>query len=239
MVPDSIFADGGEMLARLQGVSLSRAGVTILENVSVTIERGQVLALAGPSGSGKTTLLHVLFDRLGEGNASCETGVTRMELFPQDARAALNPALSIERQLRLIKRFASREVMAKWLGTAGIEEPASVLDRSPSMLSGGECQRVVWAIILSREPDLVLLDEPTSALDEERESALLQSAVDGVIPGGGALVVVTHNPRIVLDFCSHLIVLDNGRVVESGAVPSLCGKAAHPYTRAILRLDSR
>ena len=100
--------------------------------------------------------------------------------------------------------------------------------------------RDALSILESRpRPDLVLLDEPTSALDEERESALLQSAVDGVIPGGGALVVVTHNPRIVLDFCSHLIVLDNGRVVESGAVPSLCGKAAHPYTRAILRLDSR
>ena len=221
-------------LARVTDFTVPATGRAVLHEVSIAVYPGQIVALAGPSGGGKTTLLHVLSgERRGSGERVFTTD--RRLLFPQDARAALNPALKIARQLRLIPGLESREVTRQWLAKAGLPNPDAVLGRYPPELSGGECQRVIWAIVLSREPNLLMLDEPTSAVEEEREMALLQIAIHAVVKRGGAIVVATHSPSVVQRHCSHIVLMDQGRVAEYGPIDALRTQAAHPHARAMLK----
>ncbi|MER2634840.1 MAG: ABC transporter ATP-binding protein, partial [Rhizobiaceae bacterium] len=112
---------------------------------------------------------------------------------------------------------------------------ADLLDRHPHELSTGQCQRVCVARALAPEPDLLVLDEPLSALDVSVQARLIELLLDLHRRSGIGYLLITHDFAVVADMCERIVVIDQGRVVESGDADVIMSAPAHPCTRALLR----
>jgi oligopeptide/dipeptide ABC transporter ATP-binding protein len=160
----------------------------------------------------------------------------------QEARTSLDPVYTIGNQLleAIEQHQALSQVEAKrWaiemLGRVGLPEPETAFDRYPHQLSGGMCQRVMIAIALSCQPQLLIADEPTTALDVTTEAQVLRLIKDLQQEFGMALIFITHNLGVVAEMADDVAVMYLGRVVEYTDVQSLFTDPKHPYTQALLR----
>ena len=206
-------------MLRVQGVSKSYDQVIALDDVSLTIAKGELLALRGPSGAGKSTLLYLVAGLLapdegsiqvagGEvlGMSGSEKTRFRKEVIGvvfQDAR--LIPYLDIKANILVAGGKVTRA--DDLMKSLGLEGRASHV---PGKLSAGEQQRVGLARALVHEPKLVLADEPTGNLDDVSADAVV-SGLRGFVKGGGSVLVVTHDPR-VLEKADRVMTLENGRI---------------------------
>lgn len=164
----------------------------------------------------------------------------RIAMVMQDPKYSLNPVMSVGDQLteglrrrdRLGRAEARRRAIAA-LEAVQIRDPDRVMDAYPHELSGGMGQRVMIAMMLIPEPDLLIADEPTSALDVTVEAEVL-SILDGLVRDRGmGLIFISHDLRLVARFCDRVLVMYRGRVVEELAAGDLLA-ARHPYTRGLL-----
>jgi ABC-type polar amino acid transport system ATPase subunit len=229
---------------------------TVLDGISATFARGEVVALLGPSGGGKSTLLRCL-----NGLESFDTGSVRVGdcvLEPGRGRAQSAQLWSVRRRVGFVFQqwhlFAHRNT----LGNV-IEAPVHVKGQSvkeaterakellakvgmshregayPSEMSGGEQQRVAIARALAMEPEVLLMDEPTSALDPERVGDLV-ALLDRLRSEGLTIVTVTHEMRFAQALASRVLVLHGGHIIEEGAPGSVLANPRHARTRAFLGL---
>jgi oligopeptide/dipeptide ABC transporter ATP-binding protein len=120
------------------------------------------------------------------------------------------------------------------LQKVGIRDAAARIDDYPHQFSGGMRQRVLIAMALTGQPDLLIADEPTTALDVSVQAQILQLIYDLVREQNLGVLFITHNLGVVAELCSHVAVMYAGNVVESGAVADVLKRPAHPYTRALL-----
>jgi oligopeptide/dipeptide ABC transporter ATP-binding protein len=234
-----------------------------VDGVSLAVEPGQTLGVVGESGCGKSvTSLAVL--RLVPSPPGRITGgqilfkgrdllaVPARELpavrgreigmIFQNPVTSLNPVFTIERQmgevLRLrfgLDRRAARERTIEALRTVGIPDPASRLMSYPHELSGGMKQRVMIAMALLGEPDLLIADEPTTALDVTIQAQILYLIKELQKKTGAAVILITHDMGVVAETCDTVAVMYAGRVVERGAVAQIFERSHHPYTWGLLR----
>jgi peptide/nickel transport system ATP-binding protein len=236
----------------------TRAGLLhALDGVSLSIASGGVLGLVGESGSGKSTVVLALLGLLGPAarvsaqrlvfdghdllrDAAALRG-RRVGVVFQDTAAALNPALTIGRQVTEPMRVhLGTERRAAWergtelLAEMGIPRPALVMQSYPHQLSGGMKQRVGIATALASEPDLLLLDEPTTALDVTIEAQILALLDELRTRRNLAMLLVSHNLGIVDRLCDTVSVLYAGRLVESGTTREVLHRPRHPYTKGLL-----
>ena len=243
--------------------------VAAVRGVSLEVDRGEMVALVGESGSGKSVTAlavlrllpepparitggRILFDgvdllRLGEEPMRRLRG-RRIGMIFQEPMTSLNPLLSVGRQLTeamevhlgISRRQAERRAV-ELLEAVGIPDPEGRLRQYPHQLSGGMRQRVMIAIALCCEPDLVIADEPTTALDVTIQAQILEVMQDLCARLGVALLLITHNLAIVARYAHRVNVMYAGRVVESGEAVALYRRPAHPYTLGLLesvpRLD--
>lgn len=224
----------GGALLKLVGAEVRVGDALLLADIDLTVCPGQLIGLIGVSGSGKTTLLHLLDGERTTSSGHRELVSGPVALLPQDAPAALNPALTIARQLKLLDRRCVGVEAVTRLAEVGLDDPDRVLGSRPGQLSGGECQRVVWAMMLIAAPRVLLLDEPTSALDEARRLGSMELLLRYLRAVDGAAVVASHDPGLLLEYCTELTVLDQGRIVASGTLEELLrGAEAHPLVRAL------
>ena len=255
----------GAVLA-YDGVGIACGDRMVVEGASFSVGAGRIVGLVGESGSGKTTLLkaamglldddmrvqtgHVLYQ--GEDVAGMNAVRLRelrgkeMATVFQDSAAAFCPVRRINVQaweaVRPHVRMSRRECEALFcerLESLGIREPAKVARAYPHELSGGMAQRVGIAVALMLKPRLLLADEPTSALD-----VTTQAQVVDVLRGvhtrlGCAILLVTHNFRLVEALCDDVVVLRQGRVVEQGPVAHVLTDPADEYTRALVAAAPR
>jgi oligopeptide/dipeptide ABC transporter ATP-binding protein len=169
--------------------------------------------------------------------------------IPQDCAAALHPALSIARQLgealqrgpalktrrgRGPSRKALEAHSIELLARVGIDDPQRTLKSGPQALAAAETVRVALALALAANPRLIVADDPTFGLDGTAAHRILDTLVTILIADGIALLLATSDPRIVAQYCDHVLVLHAGRIVESGPVKRVIGAPAHPYTKALL-----
>ena len=236
--------------------------VRAVEDVSFTIDRGETLGLVGESGSGKTTTCLSLVRLLPRG-ARIEAGTVdfggqdllrlsekemervrggRIAMILQDPMASLNPVFSIADQVgepayfhRDQRGAALRERVNALLRAVRIPSPEVRAREYPHQMSGGMRQRVVGAIALSGEPELIIADEPTTNLDVTIQAQYLNMLKDLQRRTGVALLFITHNLGIVAKMCDRVAVMYAGRIVEQGPVRALFNEPRHPYTRALLR----
>lgn len=245
-------------LLDVQGLTIKYGEETVVDSVDLFIERGESVGIVGESGSGKSqsalAILGLLprhaqvdgsieFDgqqMLGAGEQALDAlRARRIGIVFQDPMLALNPYLSIGKQLRQVpishgladKATAERRVL-EMLTSVGLPDPERQYRAYPHELSGGMRQRVMLASALIAEPDLLIADEPTTALDVTVQAQILDLLED--IRDETALLLITHDLGIVAGHCEHMIVLDNGRVVEQGQTTSVFAAPAHEHSKALL-----
>ena len=238
----------------------SRGGaVRAARDVSFALGRER-LAIVGESGSGKSTTGRAIlglipppgvvraqrlaFDGIDLGALS-DAGWSRLRgrrlaMVMQDPKFALNPVLRVGSQImqtyRLHRRASRREAEQRaleMLESVRIRDPETVFRLYPHQLSGGMGQRVMIAMMLVGEPDLLIADEPTSALDVTVQNQVLRVLDDLVAARGMGLIFITHNLTVVSSFCDRVLVMYAGRVVEQCDARRL-REARHPYTQALV-----
>ena len=245
----------------------SRGDLWAVRDVSLDIARGQRLAIVGESGSGKSTVLlaalgllpasatvtgQVHFDGMALIGASQRTlgGIRgrRIGMIFQDPMTSLNPALTIGDQLaeaiqvhRKAKARQLRERCLELLEMVSISAAAKRLHMYPHELSGGMRQRVMIAMSMANDPDLLIADEPTTALDVTVQAQILDVLSDVCDQTSLSVAFVTHDLGVVAGFASDVCVMYGGRIVESGTVWDVFDHPEHPYTQGLFgclpRLD--
>ncbi len=247
-------------------VSFFGQGETTLavRNVSFTLGRER-LGIVGESGSGKSTTARALLGLIpSPGVVTAKTlrfagqnllGLRdqdwqalrgqRISMVMQDPKYSLNPVIKVGHQIQetyLLHHQASaddaRRRALAMLEAVKIRDPDLVFHLFPHQLSGGMGQRVMIAMMLITEPDLLIADEPTSALDVTVQNEVLRILDDLVTDRGMGLIFISHNLPIVSSFCDRVLVMYGGKIVEECRADAL-HKAKHPYTQALLRAVPR
>ena len=238
-----------------------RGIVRAVEGVSFTIDEGEPVGLVGETGCGKSATVRALIGllqspgRVVGGGAKLEGDeilhlphrVLRrirgagIGFVPQNPFNALNPVLRIERQFRNVvraHRSATRQEVRdgarEMLDRVGIPDPDRILRGYAHELSGGMAQRLVIAIALSSDPKLLIADEPTTGLDLTIQRQILDMLGGLVAETRRSMLLVTHDLGVVAHYCSRVIVMYAGTVVEVGPVATVLKRPAHPYTQALL-----
>ena len=239
----------------------ARGPVFPVDGVSFTLARGETLALVGESGSGKTlsglALLRLLPTpgTIDPGSSILLEGRDLLSLTPeplrqvrgrkiamvfQDPMSSLNPVLTVGAQITEAIQahlpVSAREARGRaeaLLAEVGIADPGQRLRSYPHQLSGGMRQRVMIAIALSAEPELLIADEPTSALDVTVQAQILEILDRLRAARGMAVLLITHDLGIVAGRADRVAVMYAGRIVEQAETGRLFAAPAHPYTRGL------
>ncbi|UIZ91721.1 ABC transporter ATP-binding protein [Corynebacterium sp. CNCTC7651] len=217
----------GEPIVSLSGVSLTRGHTQALDDVSLTVRRGERLGLVGGSGSGKTTLLHTIAGLLKPDTGTVDARGTMQMVF-QDPYSSLDP------RMRVIDSVAeagvdtqrAQDVLAG-VGLAGMG------GRLPREFSGGQRQRISIARAAAPRPDILLADEPVSALDVTVRKQVLELIDDTV--GDGTLIFCSHDLAVVRELCPRIAVMHRGRIVEHGDTEEIWRGPQHEYTRTLIQ----
>jgi len=228
--------------------------VTALDGVSLAVDRGETLGVVGGSGAGKSTLVRLLLglERPDEGvvrfdghviSAVPERSIRglrrRFQPVFQDSLASLDPRMRIEdavaeplAALGIGDREHRRRTVADLL--LQVDLPVDLMQRTPGALSGGERQRVAIARALAPEPELLILDEPVSSLDATVALQVVDLLCELQRRRELAMLLVTHDVRVVREICDRVVVMREGRIVEEGEVAAVFDAPAHEYTRQLL-----
>jgi oligopeptide transport system ATP-binding protein len=243
-----------DTLVSLQGVSVLFGGqVRALDDVTLTIARGDIVGLVGESGSGKTTLCRVLVGLTPPTSGSVSLGGEsvagqlarqplafrrRVQMLLQDAVASLSPRMTIGRTLRepiaihsLPKAQAEQRLMAI-LQRLGL--PADVTAKYPHQISGGQARRVGVARALVMQPEIIVADEPTAGLDVSVQGELLNLLLDLQQEFALTYLLVSHNLNVIRRVTRRTAVMYLGQIVEQAPTQALFEKPAHPYSAALL-----
>lgn len=235
--------------------SVGYGGDLVLRDIDLAVGASEIVAVVGESGSGKSTLAKVLTGQLqpNDGHALVEgrpwsevsrrdPARHRVQMIFQDSKDALNPWMTaletVSEAVRVVDggRRAQADARARRLledvGLAG-----AVVDRRPSRLSGGQCQRVGIARALAHRPSVLVADEPTSALDVSVQAQVLALLRRLRLEQEMAIVIITHDLNVVRSLADRILVLYRGRTMEVGSADDVLGEPAHPYSR--LLVDSR
>jgi oligopeptide transport system ATP-binding protein len=245
---------------------LNQKIIKAVDSVDLYIDEGETVGLAGESGCGKSTLAFSMMQLVpppgkivsGEvffrgqdlvhGSEQVLRGFrgNRLSLIFQDPSSYLNPTVSIGMQIcdvimahnSVDAREAKRRTV-ELLNSLGIPEPAQRFHSYPHELSGGMKQRVLIAMAISCDPDLVIADEPTTALDVTIQRQILELIKEKVIREGSALLFITHDLSILAEICDRIYTMYAGRVVETAPTVEFFQNPLHPYTRKLLNAIPR
>ena len=246
----------------LQTHFLSRGGIArAVDDVSFTVEPGQVMGLVGESGSGKSMTGYSIMGLIDEpgkvvGGRILLNGRdlrslsaeelrrirgNRVAMIFQDPMMTLNPVLRIDTQMieavrahDNVSKPAARERARNALARVGIPSPDERLTAYPHQFSGGMRQRVAIAIALLNKPDLIIADEPTTALDVTIQGQILYEMQTLCRESGTALIWITHDLSVVAGLADKVCVMYAGKIVESGDVRQVLEHPEHPYTHGLI-----
>ena len=236
--------------------------VQAVNGVSFNLDAGKVLGIVGESGSGKSvtaySIMQILADNgritsgeiLYKGEDISRWGESKMQDFWgkccsiifQDPMTSLNPVFTIGSQIAeavlLHTKSSKHEAMEKaleMLKLVGINEPEKRLKQYPYELSGGMRQRVMIAMALACEPDILIADEPTTALDVTIQAQILELMQSLQKKLGMAIIMVTHDLGVIAEMCDEIVVMYGGRFCERGTADEIFYNPRHEYTRGLLR----
>ncbi len=241
----------------------SKGAVKAVRGVSFDVKRGSKVGIVGESGSGKTALALSILGLLtppgqvvdGEiwfdgqeltGLVEAKMGKVRgkqISLIFQDPMTSLNPIMRIGKQIvesikkhqPRIGRKEAQDRAIKLLQDVEVPHADQRINDYPHQLSGGMRQRVMIAIALANDPELLIADEPTTALDVTTQAQVLDVLERLVESRGAAVILISHNLGIVADFCDEIKVMYAGRIIEESSTNLIFSAPNHPYTESLLR----
>lgn len=244
----SFFTDAGEVKA--------------VNGISFNLEPGKTLGIVGESGSGKSVTAYSVMQILAEtgritggevkylGEDITKWNNKQMQKFRgekcsiifQDPMTSLNPVFTVGSQLiEAILLHTDKNKKQAWdravemLTLVGVNEPESRMKQYPHELSGGMRQRVMIAMALVCEPDILIADEPTTALDVTIQAQILELMQDLQKKFGMAIIMVTHDLGVIASMCDEILVMYGGRVCERGTADDIFYRPAHEYTKGLLK----
>ncbi len=229
--PPATARELGEPVLRLENVTREFGSLRALDDVSLTVRRGERLGVVGGSGSGKTTLLRQFagLDVPDHGAVTVDAGV---QVVFQDPMSSLNPRLKVGRAVAEGMPRPDRARVAEVLGEVGL--PADAAARYPHEFSGGQRQRISIARAVAGKPAVLLADEPVSALDVSVRAQVLELLDRLVDEYGLTLVFISHDLSVVRQVCTTVAVMHEGRIVEHGPTGDVWENPRHEYTRGLL-----
>ena len=236
--------------------------VQAVNGISFNLEAGKTLGIVGESGSGKSvtayTIMQILADNgritggevLFHGEDITKWNKKQMQGFRgskcsiifQDPMTSLNPVFTVGSQLMEAillhtdkDKKQAKERAVEMLTLVGVNEPEGRLKQYPHELSGGMRQRVMIAMALACEPDILIADEPTTALDVTIQAQILELMQELQKKLGMAIIMVTHDLGVIASMCDEILVMYGGRVCERGGADDIFYHPAHEYTKGLLR----
>ena len=235
--------------------------VRAVDGIDFHVDRGEIMGLVGESGCGKSVTSLSIMGLVGkpgrvEAGEILFDGRDLLKLKPDDMRklrgdqlsmifqqpqSSLNPVWDVGRQIgevleihRSMKRGPARARALELLRMVGIPDPERRLKSYPHEMSGGMAQRVMIAMALACEPELLIADEPTTALDVTIQAQILDLIRNLREQTGTAVILITHDLGVVAEMCDRVAVMYAGEIVESTDVSTLFSRARHPYTRGLI-----
>ncbi len=249
-----------EMLIAINNLTVAFDGVRALHGIDLTVRRGEAVGLVGESGCGKSVTWLAALGLLPK--KAVVTGSVQLEgqellrapaavldevrggrvaMIFQDPASALNPVIRLGRQvgeaLALHRGLSGQSIRAearRLFDLVGIPDAGRRLDAFPHELSGGQNQRVMIAMALAGEPDLLVADEPTTALDATIQAQILELLGAIRRETGMALVLISHDLGVISQSCDRVCVMYAGRIVEAAPAEPLFAEPLHPYTSGLL-----
>lgn len=243
-----------------------RGTVTAVDKIDLEVGKGETVGIVGESGSGKSVTSYAVMRILDRAGRIAEGSITfagidvgraaesavrelrgrEMSMIFQNPRAALNPIRKVGHQLEdvLIEHLQAspRDARAKAieaLEQVKIANPAERYHAYPFELSGGMCQRVVIAIALACQPQLLIADEPTTGLDVTTQKAVMDLVVELTRARGMSSILITHDLGLAAAYCDRVVVMQQGKVVETAASAAIFKAPGHAYTRKLMRATPR
>jgi peptide/nickel transport system ATP-binding protein len=236
--------------------------VKAVDGVSFSLQRGRTLGIVGESGSGKSVTSLGIMGLHHGGNATIDGQIwldgeelvgasatrvrelrgSKMAMIFQDPLSSLHPFFKVGAQIaeayrihNKVSKKAARQHSIELLDRVGIAQPASRVDDYPHQFSGGMRQRVMIAMALSCNPELLIADEPTTALDVTVQAQILDLISDLQQEFHSAVIMITHDMGVVAELSDDILVMYSGRVAEYGSAEDIFTRPSHPYTWGLLR----
>ena len=233
-----------------------------VDDVSLELRKGEILCVVGESGSGKSALSGAIMGapapglrvcggsvrlrgkeltRLSE-RAWCRIRGNRIAMIFQEPMAALNPAMPVGQQIMEVFELHARktalterrERALALIRSMQLPDPERIFGSYPHQLSGGQCQRVIIAMALAMNPEVLIADEPTTALDVTTQAQVLKLIRELRTVHGHAILFITHDFGVVAEIADRIAVMRHGRIIEMGEARQVLTQPQHPYTRELL-----
>lgn len=240
---------------------LRRQTVTAVDGIALSVQPGEILGVVGESGAGKSTIGNAVMGLLESPGRMTDGAIRlkgqridhlddqakrrlrgrRISMIFQDPLTSLNPLRTVEDQLvetmQLHLRVGAAEARHRavdLLEAVGIPDPRDRVKNYPHQFSGGMRQRVVIALALCAEPEVVIADEPTTALDVSIQAQILDLLRRMVTERGVGMILITHDMGVIAEITDRVAVMYRGQVVEEGATAKILGDPDHPYTQSLI-----
>ncbi len=232
-------------LIRIEDLNLyNKYGEPLIRHVNLRLDKGETLGIVGESGSGKTLTLKSVISLLPSGIRE-DTGRKEIKgscaMIFQSPLTSLDPLYPVFAQLadvieyrKGVSRQEAEEEAADWFRRLSLPEEIFEHDRYPGELSGGQCQRVLIAMALATEPEILLCDEPTTALDVTVQKQVIDLLRELQKELGFAMIFVTHNLAVASQLCERLAVMRKGEIIEEGMKADILRNPSHEYTKELV-----
>ena len=251
-----------EILA-IDNLGVRYSGCQVVNGISLSVHKGEIVGIVGESGSGKSTLLNTVAGLLPPTAEICSGSIlcagvdvlrsSRNEMRTlrkrkigyifQNAENSFDPLFTIGKQFdEALKARESTSndkhdritVIQTALQRVGLDDTDRILRALPSELSGGMCQRVALAIALAQGPEILLADEPTSALDRKSQEKIVNILKRLNDEDGLSVLIVSHDIDLIAAFAHNIVVMHNGQLIESGSSENVMAQPQHAYTRELI-----
>ncbi len=243
-----------------------RGKVQAVKAIDIEVGKGETVAIVGESGSGKSVTSYAVVRILDRAGKVAEGSITfsgvdlvaaseaqmrdlrgrEISMIFQNPRAALNPIRKVGKQIEDVllqhvqaTRATAKEKAIEALTKVRIARPEERYDAYPFELSGGMCQRVVIALALACQPQLLIADEPTTGLDVTTQKAVMDLIVELTRERGMSTILITHDLGLAAAYCDRVVVMEKGRVVETALAGEIFRNPKHPYTRKLMQATPR